>query len=166
MVLQSTKVNNNIARDIIIQRIRPFCLSLYIPMVYIVVNTHSNSSVWRHPSDSYQFSGQLWQTDPEKRYDLVSNYAISPKEYSVVYNSESGSAWKAPLVLLRHRARFPSPSVPLYTGNSKQWLINLHHWIHLNLQLEWWSPNRWSEIHSENSAWHCHSHSLRTTGRR
>ena len=28
MVLQSTKVNNNTARDIIIERILPFCLSL------------------------------------------------------------------------------------------------------------------------------------------
>ena len=30
MVLQSTKVNNNTASDIIIERIRPFCLSLMI----------------------------------------------------------------------------------------------------------------------------------------
>ena len=30
MVLQSTKVNNNTACDIVIERIRPFCLSLFV----------------------------------------------------------------------------------------------------------------------------------------
>ena len=66
-------------------------------------------------------------------------FLLPSKHYSVVYNSESGSAWKAPLLLLCRRARFPSPSVPLYAGNSKQLLINLHHWIYLVTPGDTWS---------------------------
>ena len=57
MVLQSTKVNNNTARDIIIERIRPFCLSLWISA------ENSMSSLF----SSCLFNGFLWlrQGEPE-----------------------------------------------------------------------------------------------------
>ena len=67
--------------------------------------------------------------------------------YSLVYISESRSAWKAPPLLLRRRARFPSMSVPLYAGNSKQWLINLHHWVHLpSASIYWYKVQQESNI--------------------
>ena len=43
MVLRSTNVNNNKARDIIIERIRPFCLSLMLSQAHVDQNQLNNN---------------------------------------------------------------------------------------------------------------------------
>ena len=88
---------------------------------------HDLKRIFDHEQNLYT---RMWG---ERESPLEEKMKRTLNIYSVVYISESGSAWKAPALLLVLRERFPSLSLRLYAGNSKQLLKNLHHWVDLDI---------------------------------